>query len=204
MLERHEPVDLDAARRRAQPDDIATVIYTSGTTGPPKGVMLDHANIVWTVESAAALPGPHRPHRACRLVSYLPMAHIAERMTRTTRGSSARYEVTTCPEPRLVGQYLPEVRPEIFFAVPRVWEKIHAGVLAVGRRRPRPAGRARRRAADRGADRRAPGARHRAFGRSRRRVRGAPSRRSTSCRRCSGSTRSLRRSAEPRRSRSKC
>ena len=46
-----DPVDIEAATKIAQPSDLATVIYTSGTTGPPKGVMLDHANICWTAES---------------------------------------------------------------------------------------------------------------------------------------------------------
>ena len=45
------PLDLEAAAAVAQPEDIATVIYTSGTTGPPKGVVLDHLNICWTIES---------------------------------------------------------------------------------------------------------------------------------------------------------
>jgi long-chain acyl-CoA synthetase len=66
-----------------------------------------------------------------RMISYLPMAHIAERITSHYQGLTLGYEVTTCPEATLIAKYLPEVRPEIFFAVPRVWEKIHAGVLAL-------------------------------------------------------------------------
>jgi long-chain acyl-CoA synthetase len=123
-------VDFDTAAAIAQPDDLATVIYTSGTTGPPKGVMLDHANIVWTVESLRRTL-EHVATEGRRMVSYLPMAHIAERMTSHYMGAALGYEVTTCPEGGQVAAYLPQVRPEIFFAVPRVWEKIHAGVQAV-------------------------------------------------------------------------
>ena len=125
-----EPVDLDEAATIAKPDDLATIIYTSGTTGPPKGVMLTHENIVWTVESLLrAMSGVAVD--GSRMISYLPMAHIAERMTSHYQGITVGYEVTTCPEPSLIAKYLPEVRPNIFFAVPRVWEKIHAGVLAL-------------------------------------------------------------------------
>src|SRR6185437_15893353 len=60
----HAPVDLDAAARLAQPSDLATVIYTSGTTGPPKGVMLDHANVVWTVACYRATVGVQPGWRA--------------------------------------------------------------------------------------------------------------------------------------------
>ena len=125
-----EPDDLDALCAIAQPSDLATVIYTSGTTGPPKGVMIDHANIAWTVKcvnetlAGAGLEGS-------RLVSYLPMAHIAERNVSHYLGLALGNEVTTCPEPGKVAQYLPMVRPQLFFAVPRVWEKIHAGVMAM-------------------------------------------------------------------------
>jgi long-chain acyl-CoA synthetase len=125
-----EAVDLDRAAATAQPDDLATIIYTSGTTGPPKGVMLDHANVVWTVESLSRALDPIDP-TGYRIVSYLPMAHVAERMNSHYQGISFGYEVTTCPEPSLVAQYLPEVRPQLLFAVPRIWEKMHAGVLAV-------------------------------------------------------------------------
>jgi long-chain acyl-CoA synthetase len=59
------------------------------------------------------------------------MAHIAERMTSHYQGASFGYEVSTCPEGGQIASYLPEVRPEIFFAVPRVWEKMHSGIMAM-------------------------------------------------------------------------
>src|SRR5690606_30918890 len=65
-----------------------------------------------------------------RLVSYLPMAHIAERLTSHYQQAAFGFEVSCCPDPSLVAQYLGEVRPHVFFGVPRVWEKIHAGVTA--------------------------------------------------------------------------
>ena len=130
-----DPVDLATAAAIAQPDDLATVIYTSGTTGPPKGVMLDHANVCWTVESLRRAFGDHDP-TGSRLVSYLPMAHIAERMMTHYQGIAFGYEVTTCPEAGAVAQYLPAVRPQLFFAVPRVWEKMYAGLQACSPRTP--------------------------------------------------------------------
>jgi long-chain acyl-CoA synthetase len=124
------PVDLADASTVADPADLATVIYTSGTTGPPKGVMIDHANVCWTVLSLRLAFGERDPTGA-RVVSYLPMAHIAERMTSHYQGIAFAYEVTTCPEAGAVAQYFPEVRPQIVFGVPRVWEKVYAGVQAV-------------------------------------------------------------------------
>lgn len=124
-----DPLDLEQAATTVQPSDLATVIYTSGTTGPPKGVMLDHENVAWTVECLRrCLEGISTEGR--RLVSYLPMAHIAERMTSHYQGITLGYEVTTCPEPGQVSPYFAEVHPEVVFAVPRIWEKMHAGVMA--------------------------------------------------------------------------
>ena len=129
ILMESDPVDLDEASKIAQPSDLATVIYTSGTTGPPKGVMLDHENVCFTVECLRlCLEDVGTAGR--RMVSYLPMAHIAERMTSHYQGLTLGYEVTTCPEPGQVAPYLSQVHPEVFFGVPRVWEKIHAGVMA--------------------------------------------------------------------------
>jgi long-chain acyl-CoA synthetase len=124
-----DPVDLERGARVAQPHDLVTVIYTSGTTGEPKGVMLDHANICWTIESLRLAIS--FPTDGFRIVSYLPMAHIAERITSHYSGVSLGYEVTTCPDLRFLASYLNEARPELLFGVPRTYEKIHSGIRAV-------------------------------------------------------------------------
>ena len=124
-----DALDLDDLAAATSPDDIATLIYTSGTTGPPKGVMISQYNVVYTVEQL----------RRCidfdtftgkRAVSYLPMAHIAERMMSHYQWMILGYSVYCCPDPSQLSQYLKEVRPEIAFGVPRVWEKIYNGVNA--------------------------------------------------------------------------
>ena len=124
-----DPVDLDTAALIARPEDLATVIYTSGTTGPPKGVMLDHGGVMWTASSLVERFGFDVD--GMRLVSYLPMAHIAERMTSHYAAIIHGYEITTCPEAGKVTQWLTKARPEIFFAVPRVWEKAYATVSSL-------------------------------------------------------------------------
>jgi long-chain acyl-CoA synthetase len=125
------PVDLATAAAIAKPGDLATLIYTSGTTGPPKGVMITHYNVVWTAESLLRGFEIERADLVgMRLVSYLPMAHIAERMTSHYAGILSAYEVTSCPDPSQLGGYLREVHPNIGFGVPRIWEKLAAGVEA--------------------------------------------------------------------------
>jgi long-chain acyl-CoA synthetase len=122
-----QPVDLAAAVAAADPEQLATVIYTSGTTGPPKGVQISHRNVAWTLESYRALLGELEGFRA---VSYLPMAHIAERFVTHYLGMASGFEVTTCPDMAQVADYARLVRPQVIFGVPRVWEKMHAGVEA--------------------------------------------------------------------------
>ncbi|MGQ0825615.1 MAG: AMP-dependent synthetase/ligase [Actinomycetota bacterium] len=122
------PLALDAELGNARPDDLLTVIYTSGTTGPPKGVMLDHESMRWTLESFVHAMGVSP--NGWRVVSYLPMAHIAERTVSHYMGIAAPYEVTTCPDPGLLVPYLVQTRPQFFFAVPRVWEKAYAALQA--------------------------------------------------------------------------
>lgn len=127
----NDPIDLGEAAKLTAPDDLATLIYTSGTTGPPKGVMITHYNVLWTAE--CLLRGfKMEPEElvGMRIVSYLPMAHIAERMTSHYNAIGSGYEVSSCPDPTQIGTYLREVKPNIGFGVPRVWEKIAAGVNA--------------------------------------------------------------------------
>ena len=105
------------------PETLATLIYTSGTTGTPKGVMLSHRNVVWTAEClrrAADIDiGP-------RMVSYLPLAHIAERLATHYLATYMAGQVWYCPNLAGVLEYILEARPTLFVGVPRVYEKFHA------------------------------------------------------------------------------
>jgi long-subunit acyl-CoA synthetase (AMP-forming) len=114
-----------AASSEISPDDLVTLIYTSGTTGPPKGVQLTHRNVMAGAETVDEVirfdPGG-------RVISWLPAAHIAERMAHHYIPVVYAGTVTCCPNPRDVLSYLPQVRPTWFFAVPRIWEKLKAGL----------------------------------------------------------------------------
>jgi len=130
LLEAGE-ADLAELAAATEPDDLATLIYTSGTTGPPKGVMITQYNIVYAIEMLKRSMASTFPDFAgLRTVSYLPMAHIAERDMSHYSGMGLGYDVYCCPDPAELTAYLKEVHPEILFGVPRVWEKIYAGVNA--------------------------------------------------------------------------
>jgi long-chain acyl-CoA synthetase len=136
-VHRHEvlqadPLDLAEAVAVGRPEDLATIIYTSGTTGNPKGVMISNRNVCWTLESAIHSYGWTRDEMAGkRVVSYLPMAHIAERMVSHYGMIGGGLEVATCPDPSLLTKFLGPVKPNILFGVPRVWEKVYAGLTAL-------------------------------------------------------------------------
>jgi long-chain acyl-CoA synthetase len=122
--------DPDAVRRTADaitPDTLATLIYTSGTTGTPKGVMISQRNVVWTAEClrrAADIDlGP-------RMVSYLPLAHIAERLATHYLATYLAGQVWFCPNLAGVLEYIQEARPTLFVGVPRVYEKFHSRLTA--------------------------------------------------------------------------
>ncbi|QXC59724.1 AMP-dependent synthetase/ligase [Aquihabitans sp. G128] len=125
----NDPIDLAAAAADGSPDDLVTVIYTSGTTGPPKGVQITNANVLFVAEATRQLMA-FDDAAGKRVVSYLPMAHIAERTVSHYSNLVLGYEVSCCPEPGKIAAYCAEVRPNVLFGVPRVWEKIHAGLVA--------------------------------------------------------------------------
>src|SRR3954471_5550473 len=90
--------------RAVEPDDILTLIYTSGTTGPPKGVQLAHRNqmaAVDAVEQRVGFPD------GSRVISWLPSAHVAERTAHHYLPIVYAMTITTCPDPRRIGEYLP-------------------------------------------------------------------------------------------------
>jgi long-subunit acyl-CoA synthetase (AMP-forming) len=107
------------------PDDLCTLIYTSGTTGPPKAVMLSHHNLIWT---SRALIDTYELGPGERVISYLPLSHIAEQIV-SLHGPMGIGATTWFAESlERMGENLREARPHIFFAVPRVWEKMQAGI----------------------------------------------------------------------------
>lgn len=116
---------LDERLKAIDPEDLVTLIYTSGTTGPPKGVMVTHRNVCWTLESFLRIMPIEQ---GARQISYLPLAHIAERMVGHYGPLNLGSVVHFCPDARQIGKYLAEVRPTWFFAVPRIWEKLYQGL----------------------------------------------------------------------------
>jgi long-chain acyl-CoA synthetase len=119
--------DFEAAWQAVESDDVLTLIYTSGTTGPPKGVQITHKNELTAGRSFDQII--QFPDGA-KAVSYLPMAHIAERSCTHYLPIMFGFTVTCCPDAREVVSYLPEVRPTWFFAVPRIFEKLKAAMEA--------------------------------------------------------------------------
>ncbi|MGD9529821.1 AMP-dependent synthetase/ligase [Pseudonocardia sp.] len=119
--------DFDGAWRAVQPEDLLTLIYTSGTTGPPKGVELTHANMIAQI---AGLDDVMTVHVGDRMASYLPSAHVADRWISHYVGMIYGLDITSVPDARRLFAVLPEVRPTLFGGVPRVFEKLQAGLEA--------------------------------------------------------------------------
>ena len=130
FLEKGKEVDdaeLQARIDAQKPDDVCTYIYTSGTTGNPKAVMISHDNITWTAKAALDTLGYADGDI---VVSYLPLSHIAEQII-SLHGPMVTQGCTAFAESiEKLGDNLKEIRPTIFLAVPRVWEKIQAKIVA--------------------------------------------------------------------------
>ncbi|MFF7737870.1 AMP-binding protein [Streptomyces sp. NPDC007984] len=117
--------DFDAAWRAVQPDDVLTLIYTSGTTGPSKGVEITHANLL---AQAAGVAQVLDFRFGDRTTSYLPSAHVVDRFTCLYAQAIFGVQVTVVPDIKEIGKALPDCRPTIWCAVPRVWNKIRQAV----------------------------------------------------------------------------
>jgi len=126
--------DFDAAWRAVEPDDVLALIYTSGTTGPSKAAQLTHGSVMFQCRALAATL-PIEP--GGRVISYLPSAHVGDRAV-SHFGASVCFgqTVVSLADLRQIANALVEVRPTFFGAVPRVWEKLKAGLESAGLREP--------------------------------------------------------------------
>ena len=118
--------DLDGRLKAIGADDVATFIYTSGTTAEPKAVMLSHGNLVETSKIGNEIHGFGSDDS---IISYLPLAHVAEQMMSVHMPAFIAYTVYYADAPEHLPDYLQELQPTIFFAVPRVWERFYAKIL---------------------------------------------------------------------------
>ncbi|KAL7683358.1 putative AMP-dependent synthetase/ligase [Plasmopara halstedii] len=113
-----------------KPGNCCTLIYTSGTTGDPKAVMISHDNVTWTIFSVISMikrQFNHDLHNGDRLISYLPMSHVAAQLIDIWLPICQGLQLYFAQPDALKGSLgvtLKEVRPTFFFGVPRVWEKI--------------------------------------------------------------------------------
>jgi long-chain acyl-CoA synthetase len=123
-----EPGEITGRMAAIRADDPLALLYTSGTTGNPKGVLLTHRNVLYamTADEATGVVVPR-----ARVVSYLPLAHIAERMLSIYLPIRVAGHVHFCPDAARLVQVIGQVRPMAFFGVPRVWEKVRTGIQAL-------------------------------------------------------------------------
>lgn len=120
-----EAADFDAAIDATRPEDLAFLVYTSGTTGAPKGAMIRHGNVMAQLAIVDAWLGCAPGDRA---LSFLPLCHIAERMASVFNPLAAGLVVHFPENAGTVFNDLREVEPQVVFAPPRFWEKLHAQV----------------------------------------------------------------------------
>ncbi|HEX2403349.1 MAG TPA: AMP-binding protein [Acidimicrobiia bacterium] len=122
---------------QATGEDVITLVYTSGTTGPPKGAMLTNSNFAFNADVLISVEGrtpdgkPIGPDDL--ILTYLPLCHVAERIFSTWSSVSRGPSLNFAESIETVQQNLREIQPTIFFAVPRIWERIHASIAIKGR-----------------------------------------------------------------------
>ncbi len=130
------PGAVEALMAAAEGDDVMTLVYTSGTTGPPKGAMITNANcefgIQTTVDTPQRMPGGKLPGPEDQVLTYLPLCHIAERVFSTWHLVGRGVVLNFAESVEAVNANLREIQPTLFFAVPRIWEKLMAAVIIRG------------------------------------------------------------------------
>jgi len=134
LLELGREVPEGDLRRRIdaqKPDDVCTLIYTSGTTGEPKAVMLTHENLVWTAQAVIEAFGLGADDT---FISYLALSHISEQMVSLHCPMGCGGTTWFAESLDRLAANLREIRPHVFFAVPRLWEKIQAAMETAGAR----------------------------------------------------------------------
>ncbi len=132
--EKNNPGLFEAEVAKSKADDTAILVYTSGTTGPPKGAMISHRNIMFSLSAGAlTLPVYDTDEQVC----FLPLCHILERFISVFTPIAARSVVNFAESPETVFDNVQEVSPHIFTAVPRVWEKVYSRIsILVGESTP--------------------------------------------------------------------
>ena len=125
---------VEAGMSEVQWDDGMTLVYTSGTTGPPKGAMLTHRNVAYAMSMFrhGSLRDGGPPAIGDEILCYLPLCHVAERIFSTFHVAEVGLTLSFAESIDTVQVNLREVQPTLFFAVPRIWEKLHAGVMIRG------------------------------------------------------------------------
>ena len=121
-----EPALFEERMQHFSPYDLATLVYTSGTTGPPKGAMISHANILWMADKAFQ---SLEMREGDNILSYLPLSHVAERIISLFVGIYGGLIVNFVESKETFSENLREVRPNFFFAVPRIWEKFYSHIV---------------------------------------------------------------------------
>jgi long-chain acyl-CoA synthetase len=130
---KENPGLVEARMAEARDDDVITLVYTSGTTGPPKGAMLTNKNASFAIDRLVGAEGRTRdgksPGPDDQVLTYLPLCHVAERIFSTWTMVGCGVTLNFAESIETVQMNLREIQPTLFFAVPRIWEKIHATIL---------------------------------------------------------------------------
>lgn len=124
VLEQHQPLQ---GTPSPEPEQLATIIYTSGTTGMPKGVMLTFKSMYFSANNCLRL---FNISDQDRLLSYLPLCHVAERQFVEIASLLAGETIFFADTLDTFQQDMQRARPTVFFGVPRIWVKFHLGVIS--------------------------------------------------------------------------